>query len=282
MSTSRVVAFLLTGFFLLSLSSVIRGQQSSPATMDAQSAALVAKALSALNGTTAVSDVTLTGTIRRTAGPDDESGTITLRALGTGLSRIDMNLSGGTWSELRGLDSKSLPKSTWSGPDGTVHVTAGHNMLTDAVWFFPSLSSLSKNSARNQTLTISYIGQEARKGLSVQHIHFITQFPPHPAVPSGQKTPPGGPFSVASLTAMEMYLDASSDLPTALTFNTHPDNNALVNIPVEIDFGNYQRVNGVLVPTHIQKFLNGTPLLDITVQSTTINTGLSTAEFAAQ
>jgi hypothetical protein len=45
------------------------------ATMDAQSAALVPKALAALNAATTLTGVTLTGTVMRTVGSDPETGT---------------------------------------------------------------------------------------------------------------------------------------------------------------------------------------------------------------
>ena len=68
----------------------------------------------------------------------------------------------------------------------------------------------------------------------------------------------------------------------AITFSQHPDNNAIVDIPVEIDFSGYSVVSGVAVPLHIQKFFNGSLLLDISVQSAALNTGLTNADFTAQ
>ena len=78
-----------------------------------------------------------------------------------------------------------------------------------------------------------------------------------------------------------MYLDSSSLLPVALSFNTHPDNNALLNIRVEVDLSNYQVVKGVQIPFRIQKFLNGSLFLDLTIQSASVNTGLTVAIFSA-
>jgi hypothetical protein len=75
-------------------------------------------------------------------------------------------------------------------------------------------------------------------------------------------------------------LDASTYLPVALTFNAHPDNDAGTNIPVEIDFSNYQQVNGVQIPFHVQKFLNGPLFLDVTVQSAVVNSGVPPSAFS--
>src|SRR4029077_15135321 len=106
----------------------------------------------------------------------------------------------------------------------------------------------------NPNLLVTYIGNETRDGSNVQHLHFVTQ---NPAI--------SGFFS--QLGAEDVYLNASSNLPVAITFNAHPDNNALTNLPVEIDLSNYQSVNGVQVPFRIQKLFNGSVLFDLTIQS---------------
>lgn len=141
---------------------------------------------------------------------------------------------------------------------------ANHNCVTDAAWFFPGFSVLSQLS--NPNLVATYVGQETKNGVAVQHLHFVVQS----ADPTG--------FS-QQLSAEDIYLDASSNLPTALTFGVHPDNNAATDIPVEVDFSNYQVVNGVRVPFRIQERLNGTLFEDIIVQSVVFNSGLSNADF---
>jgi hypothetical protein len=115
---------------------------------------------------------------------------------------------------------------------------------------------------------VSYIGQETRAGAAVQHLHFA--FQPAVADPTGL---------LQGLGVEDVYLDASTYLPVALTFNTHPDNDAGTNKPVEIDFSNYQQVNGSQIPFHIQKFLNGSLFLDVTIQSAVLNSGLPQSDF---
>src|SRR6266404_8701691 len=58
------------------------------------------RSLSQLQGNTSISDVTLTGSVRRIAGSDDEFGIVTLKALSTGAARCDLSLSSGTTSEI--------------------------------------------------------------------------------------------------------------------------------------------------------------------------------------
>jgi hypothetical protein len=62
-------------------------------------------------------------------------------------------------------------------------------------------------------------------------------------------------------------------------FNAHPDNDANTNLSVEIDYSNYQLFSGVNIPMHVQKNLQGSPILDIQLSGATLNTGLSLANF---
>ena len=81
---------------------------------------------------------------------------------------------------------------------------------------------------------------------------------------------------------MDFYLDATSLLPVAIKFNTHPDDDANTNIPVEVDFSSYQAVNGAQIPFHIQKFSQGTLMLDVTVTSVAVNSGVADSAFMVQ
>lgn len=53
-------------------------------------------------------------------------------------------------------------------------------------------------------------------------------------------------------------------------------------IPNEIRFAQYKTVNGVQIPFHIQHMLNGLVVLDITVTSATLNTGLLDSQLTLQ
>jgi len=229
--------------------------------------ALAAKALAALSGPTLVNDITLTGTVTRTAGSDVESGTVTLQALAGSGSRMDLNLSNSTLHEVRNLSSLSVPQGYWIAPNGSQQPFSLHNCMTDVAWFAPQLTVLSQLS--NPSLVVSYIGQETRGTAVVQHLHFAYQ--------SGSPDPTG---FFQGLSAEEVYLDATTFLPVAITFNAHPDSDANINIAVEIDFSAYQSVNGVMVPFQIQKLINNGVVLDLTINSAKINQGLTAADFS--
>jgi hypothetical protein len=236
---------------------------------DPQAIALATKALAALTGTVQINDVTLTGTATRTAGSDIETGTITLKALGTTNSRMDFAGSNGSRSEIR-TNASGFPQGTWVGPNGAPHAMAGHNCITDAVWFFPAFSILSQASSTKVVAT--YVGEETRSGESVQHLR-LTQ-------PTSATVDPNG--LLTSLTIEDVYLDATSFLPVAVLFNTHPDNDAGTNIAVEIDFSDYQSTTGGQAPMQVRELLNNSLFLNITIQSATLNSGLTLSTFSAQ
>jgi len=250
-------------------------QVSTTATQNPQAVALATNSIAVLSGNVQIADVTLTGTATRIAGSDVGTGTFTLKALGTLDSRMDLSLSSGTRSEIRNASS-GTPQGSWLAPNGSVSNMAMHNCFTDAAWFFPALTVLSQTS--NPNLSITYIGLEAKNGVSVQHLRFASVGAVQPTARAGLRGPVA---SLATLSSTDVYLDSSSLLPVALAFSTHPDNDVLTNIPVEVDFSNYQAVNGVQIPFHIQKFLNGSLFLDLTIQAATLNSGLTDSVFAS-
>ena len=241
-------------------------QASTVVTQSPIAVSLATNSIAVLSGSVQIADITLTGTATRVAGSDTGSGTVALKALGTSNSRMDLSLSEGTFSEIRTSQS-GAPQGQWLAASGSYNYMAAHNCITDAAWFFPALSVLSQLS--NPNVIAAYIGQDTKAGVAVYHLRLSIQSP----------TDPTG--LLQQLSAEDVYLSASTYLPVALVFQTHPDNDALTNILVEVDFSNYEVVNGVQIPFHIQKFVNGTLFLDMTIQSATLNSGLAVSAFSS-
>jgi len=233
-----------------------------------QALTLLQNSLAALTRGQSLTDITLTGTAQLIAGSDDETGTGSLRALASGAARSDLTLSSGPRSEVANLIT-APPAGMWSGPDGVGHAISYHNLLMEPAWFFPAFA-ISRR-LTNSNFVASYIGPETHNGQAVIHIS-VSQTHPSP-------DPPGGP-TFAHLTQVDFFLDSTTLFPAAITFNAHPDRNAMVDLPMEIDFSNYTAVNGVRIPFHIQKFLNNSLILDFQIQSVTPNSGLTASAFA--
>jgi len=252
-------------FICCFLSISLPGQQtaSSPALLYLQ------RSLSQLEGNTSIADITLAGSVRRVAGSDDESGSATLKALSSGDARSDLSLSSGTLSEIY-TSGSSGPAGVWSGPDGKSHTIPFHNLLSESAWFFPAFAVSRRLSS---AYVVADVGPETHNGQQVEHIS-VSQ--------NSSAVSSAGDPTFQHLTQLDFYLDSATFLPAAISFSMHPDNNARLDIPAEIDFSDYRSVSGALIPFHIQKFLNNSLLLDFQVQNAAINSGLSASEFTIQ
>ena len=277
--------FFLSVCLVVACTSLAAAQSQQPSTQaaslqatDPQAAALLGRSAAALRGAAPLSDVTLTGTARRIAGSDDESGQAVLKARATGQSRLDLNLPSGKHSESRNVapgfslasssGSAAAPSGKWTGPDGTAHDIAFHNLIAEPVWSSPAI--LLAQLQAKPSLVVTNLGQETRNGVAVQHLS-VTQ-----AAAGTSETD----RLMQHLSQLDLYLDPATLLPAAVTFNIHPDNNALLDIPVEVRFSDYRTINGAQIPFHIEKFLNNTLLLDLQFTNATLNSGLSASDFS--
>lgn len=249
----KIVALLIVVF----LTSPLWAASSAPLS-DAQAVAFAAQSVNAMTGGNAIVDVTLTGSVTRIAGSDQQTGTATLLAKGLVESRIDLNLSGGNRSEIRNGNASNL--GNWVGPDGAIHTIALHNCFTDTSWFFPALGSLAAVTA-NPNVVLLYAGQQA----SLQHIQAYTYNPGLPNAPA--------------LSTVDFYLDAKTLLPSVVMFNEHPDNDQTLNIGVQVMFSDYRKVNGAMIPFHIQRYVNNSLTLDVQLTSASLNLGVADSNF---
>jgi hypothetical protein len=239
-------------------------------TSDPQAVLLLQSAFVKLAGPQAISDVTLTGTATRTAGSDNESGSVTLKALAAGQSRMDLSLTAGQRSEVRG-GTGGQPGGAWSDPTGAVHQMANHNLWTPSAWFFPAFTGAQFLS--NSAYVLTYVGQEIREGATVAHLR--ASIPP-------TGTPDATTLLIQNLTQTEIYLDSSTSLPVAITFNTHPDKDAGLNIPAEVRFSDFRSQNGAQVPFHVQEYVQYGLVLDLQIQTVTLNGGVPASAFVLQ
>lgn len=237
-----------------------------PPASDPQALALAAQSIAAMTGSGAVSDVTLNGTVTSIYGSDNETGSVTLLAKGTSESRINLSLNSGTRSDIRN-SSSGFPQGAWIDKSGTSHLYAGQNCSTDSAWFFPIFSSFVA-AVSNPNVVLSYVGQETLNGIAVQHLRSYVSASSQPLL--------------QQLSTMDFYLNATSFLPMAIHFNVYADDNIGTSIPVVVNFANYQAVNGVEIPFHIQRMFNGAVVLDTVITNASLNSGLPDSLFNLQ
>jgi hypothetical protein len=259
-----------TFFLVLFVSSLIPLLLPSPAlaapqtaTRDAQAVTLIQSSLTALTGSAAVNDATLQSTASYVAGSDQESGSALMVGRLTQESIVQLNLSRGIRQQMR-----NGAAGVWSGPDGVVHSMATANCRTDASWFFPAITL--ESIAGDSTLALSYLGADTSKGASLLHVRVARVVSVDTPIASAE---------ILRESTMDIYFDPQSLLPMVLDFDIHPDNDNNPNIPVEILFPAYQNLSGALAPYHIQKLIQGTLTLDLTVTSVIVNSGVPDSEF---
>lgn len=263
----KVLAF-ATSLFLITNSSAAIPQTTSATASSVQATTLLAQAAKALTGSAVVNDVTLTGTAEWIAGSDDETGTATYRGL-AGAYRLDLTFRSGTRSQFVS-PVNGLPAGNWIGFDGVSHSIADHNLMVDS-GFFPLFGIAGLNASSNTTLT--YVGPETRNNTPVIHISASQQF---------RKFSADIAALMQHLSQVDIYLDPTTLLPVFYVYQSHPDNDAGLDIPTEIHYSNYQSIGGVQTPLRIQKSMNGSLVLDLQFQNASLNTGLTATQITTQ
>jgi hypothetical protein len=115
---------------------------------------------------------------------------------------------------------------------------------------FKIFSRLSRGSARS----------EVKNGSNA--LHFSVSTPN-----GGGSSQPQQSQLMTHLSQIDIFLDPQTFMPVAFDFNIHPDNNANLDIPVEVQFSNYAQSGGVWVPNTVQEFINSSLALTLQVQS---------------
>jgi hypothetical protein len=221
---------------------------------------ILAKAAAAFSQGKSVNGVTLNATAEWIAGSDDETGNATLTANADGSYSIQLQLAQSARTEAQ-TSFSSGQSCTWSGTDGISHPVASHNCMGSVTWFLPGVTLFGKQqpSAVNTILTSTSAVSAGPQLLDIRQQN----------VPTATSSD-----TVALLTHLstsDVYLNPTTYLPMGLVFNIHPDDNAASDIPVQIVFTDYQSINGVSIPFRIQRYVNGSLQLDLTVTQASTN-----------
>jgi len=263
---------LFTGVVLLSTSLAQQASDKTQSTTvsasDPHAVLLASETQLALTGGTSVSDVTMAADSLWIAGGTKASGTASLKAKGTGQGLVQISAGAVNRKEIR--NDINGPDGRWEGSDGAAHPVAPHNCWGPAAWFSPHAVVQMMSDPK---MALRYFGQETRNGIAVDHIQMH-----RPSSAKNQQVA----GDLEKLSTVEILLDSASHLPVAITFNTHPDDDYSRDIPNEVRFSDYRSVSGVMVPFHIQRWLQGMLNTDLTVTTATVNNGLTDSDFTLQ
>lgn len=241
----------------------LNAQQSQPTVQrDPTAIALVQTSIAAM-ATNAPSDSSATGTITLVEGSTAQNGTISIQTLGTSETSETINLSSGQREVIYSNgDAKEI--------NGTQSVNPVVELIvTDQCADFPL--PLLLDALSNPDEAFQSVGLETLNGASVQHIRIWNTFSSKPRM---QK--------LASLSARDIWLDATSNLPVKIAYLRQAGEGAVPSVRMEVFFSNYTNVNGVQYPFQINKSYNGTPWQTITIQSVSFNTGLTNSQFPVE
>ncbi len=120
----------------------------------------------------------------------------------------------------------------------------------------------------NSDIAIENLGTDTQAGVSATHLRLTNTFASQPLL-----------THYASLARYDVWLDAKSGLPIKIAFERRKEGGAGSGIPIAYEYSDYRNVQGFLYPFHVKKYVNGTLLADITVQSVSMNSGVASSAF---
>jgi|SRR5579859_4757588 len=207
-----------------------------------------------------VHTIQLSGTVTRHAGSAQDSGTINLIASADGSSQVKLVLtSTGTIVETQ--ETIGVNRScNRSGSVGVVHDSSGFSCSMPLVWFLPQVTL--QSAVLSPSLGTTYQGiQNTAWGAC----HVVTS----QVIPDSATKATVSFAQLQKLSSATLYLDSAATLPRALTFVVPPSSGTSGN-SVEILYSNYRNISGVLIPTHIERHLNGSLELALEISQVSI------------
>ncbi len=201
-----------------------------------------------------VSSIQMTGNANWVYGSDQQTGAVILQAYANGQSRMELQLTAGSRIETQNPFSDPQRQCTWAGFDGAVHNSAPHHCWIDTVWFLPQITMQVGTGATDDTASFS----TSADGKTIRFHHER-----HPLDVADDQTAQ----LLAHLSAVDLDVNAATGLPASLAFAAHPDNDAGTDLSVEIRYSAYSNFGGVIIPTHIQKFINHALVLDLQISN---------------
>ncbi len=210
----------------------------------------------AFSGSNAISQVQLTANATWYAGSLVDSGTATLTANSSGAAQMQLALAQkGAWTESQTAFGIGMT-CQWSGANAVAYTGDFLNCLKPAVWFLPSLSLQPPSIPTG--VGVADLGVGAVGPGSYRHLQSQAVLQAMPSY-----------LLSASMTSSttDIGFDPNTLLPAVLLWQVHPDNGIQIDIPVQILYTNYQKVNGVVIPFTIQRYINGSLQLELQITS---------------
>ncbi|HYY73085.1 MAG TPA: hypothetical protein VE778_05780 [Candidatus Bathyarchaeia archaeon] len=250
-------------FLSLLLAFPVFGQQAtSTVQRDLQAVAVLQASVRAMGGSIP-SDSTATGTVTLTAGTSTQSGNISILTRGTEQTSEQIQTSQvSTTTVYSNLQANAINDSA-STPLSAELAATSRSVV------FPLLSMAS--TLNNADSCLSYVGIESVNGASAHHIRYWNSFNSHANLQF-----------LAEFTLADIWIDAASYLPQRISQIRRGGRGLEPRITLDTVFANYQKIGGAAYPLLIQRSLNGSPWMTITITNVSFNTGLTDSSFPVQ
>lgn len=232
---------------------------SSSATSSTTPSVFQQQAETAVTGGKPIHSISLAADAEWAAGSTHASGTAQLQAKSDGSSTVQLSLGSASRTDAIGAAADARTCS-WTDNKGTSHDITGGNCFVSIPWFAPNLFSQAASQLPS-LLGVTDDGAISANGSSFHQMNFALSL-------QGMDTT--HTQLLQKLSTVKVYYDPTTSLPSYLEYSAHPDGNDLQDIPIRVTFSNYQQVSGVMIPFHIEKYLNRSLLLTLNVTSATI------------
>ena len=251
--------FLVTALFTVP---IVAAQTQGASPQGANARAAPSQLSAAFSGGKVVQQVQLSGDAKWYAGSTQDSGTANLIASADGSSQMQLALGAlGQKTETQ-TGSGSSAICQWAGADGVAHAISADNCWKPVLWFLPALSL--QPSLLPSNLGIVDLGTSTVGSSTNVYRHLQSQL-----VFSG--LPDMMTNDIMKQSTTDLGLDPETLLPAVLAYSVRPDNGAPVTITIEVHYSDYRVVNGVQIPFLIQRYVNGSLQLEVSISSAEIN-----------
>jgi hypothetical protein len=203
--------------------------------------------------------VNLTATAEWIAGSLHENGTAQLQANVDGSTNVQLALGKASRTEVQTKIASSRT-CTWTDGAGKSHDILGPNCFVAIPWFSPGLIAQS-SAALPALLGTTDDGIVSKNGSTSHQVSYLLNLKGRDVQSTNR---------MVSQSTVKVFYDPRTFLPESLEYSIHPDNNGLQDIPVSVAFSNYQSVAGVMLPFHIERFINRTLQLKLDVSNASI------------
>jgi hypothetical protein len=217
------------------------------------------KAQAAVSGGKPFSVLNLSATAEWTAGSDQESGTAQLQAKADGSANVQLSLGKASRTEVQ-TAADSSRTCTWTDAAGASHPIFGANCFIAIPWFAPGLFS-QPVSHLPALLATTDDGEISKDGSTLHQVGYLLNLQGEDTISTNLRT---------RLSTVKVFYDPQTFLPASLEYQIHPDSNDLQDVAVRVVFSNYQSVSGVMLPFHMEKYVNRTLQLKLDVSNATI------------